>query len=180
MIKLVNKGNSIAQFVVYKGQQVICKQPGVEPGGTVGIPTDDTYQVVATTEFRNNIYTSAPITVKGSQGFLAEVRQSRAQNGYSFHVKTSSSSAPASLVFQKTSKNPVTFTIVKDNVPLQAIVVEDGFETVTLDISDTYTIYAVCDGVTTDTVVTTNPSATITLTPSNSWLESGYADLAAM
>jgi hypothetical protein len=179
MLTLANKSTSIAQFIVYKGQQIICKLPGVAPGGSVGIPTDDTYEVYATTTFKGNLYTSAPVSVDGSMVFTARVRQSRAEGSYSFVLETSPSAAADTLQFEKTCLNPVTFTILKDSVPLQSIVVKDTFTDISLDITETYSVYAVCEGITTDTVVTSNPQATLTLTASNSWLESGYATFSA-
>ncbi len=57
-------------------------------------------------------------------------------------------------------------------MPLQNVVVENSFQVETLDISDTFYVYAVINGVTTSTVQFTNPSATISAITDTSGLPS--------
>ncbi|WP_415894227.1 hypothetical protein ACMXYN_07655 [Neptuniibacter sp. PT8_73] len=173
-ITLRNSTDFVAQYVVKKGTQILSLLPGIEPGAKLNVPTDETYEVVATTLIDGNTYTSAPIEVSGSMGFLAQVLQVESQGTYEFDVQESPSNVADQLSFQKTCHNPVTFTITKDGKPLQNVVVNDSYHVETVDISETFSIHAVIDGVTTSTLVTTNADAVITATTNDSNLESGY------
>jgi hypothetical protein len=176
-ITLRNNTSFIAQYVVKKGEQVIARLPGIEPNAQMVIPTTDTFQVVASTILDGNTYSSAPLSVTGSMGFLAQVLQVRAQGTYEFDVLESPSNSSNQLSFQKTCINPVTFTITKDGKPLQNVVVNDSFMSETLDISDTFYIYAVINGVTTEVATTSNANATVTALDNTSNLEAGYFSL---
>lgn len=172
-LTLRNNTHWIAMFLVHRGQQVVARLPGLAPGAQMQVPTTDIYQVVATTVIEGNTYTSAPLDVTGAAGFLAQVRQVVAQGTYEFEVIELSSTRPDELQFRKTSLSPVTFGISRNGVMLQNVVVANSFEMVTLNIGDTYSIYAVINGVTTDTVTMTNPAATITAIADTSDLEFG-------
>jgi hypothetical protein len=172
-----NTTQYIAQFVVYKGEQVVARLPGLTPNAQLQVPSDDTYEVTASTILEGNTYTSAPATVSGAMGFLAQVKQNVQQGSYDFEMLVEPSSTADHMEFQKTTLSPVTFAISKNGVHLQSVVVQDSFLMKTLQISDTYSIYAVINGVTTETVQTTNPNAVITAHVDNSDLESGYFTL---
>lgn len=176
-LTLRNNTAYVAQYVVLNGQHVIARLPGLMPNGQMVVPTGHTYQVVATTMIDGNTYTSAPLEVSGAAAFLAQVRQVPVQGSYEFEVVELPSTRPDQLQFQKTSLAPVSFTISKDGVPLQTVVVSNSFEVQTLDIGDTFYVYAVINGVTTDTVTTTNPNAVITAHTDDSSLEFGYFTL---
>ncbi|UHQ24964.1 hypothetical protein LVB77_09945 [Lysobacter sp. 5GHs7-4] len=176
-ITLRNTTNYIAQFVIRKGGQIIARLPGIAPEAQMVVPTEGTYQVTAMTIIDGNTYTSAPMDVTGACSFLAQVLQVPQQGAYEFDVVQGHSTRPDQMQFQKTTLSPVTFTIDKDGVPMQAVVVADSFSMETLDISDTFHIYAVVNGVTTDTVSTANPNAEVTATSDTSTLEQGYFTL---
>ncbi|MFJ2990786.1 hypothetical protein ACIPF8_23265 [Collimonas sp. NPDC087041] len=176
-ITLRNNTNYIVQYVVKKGQQIIARIPGIEPNAQITVPTNEIFTVAATAFIDGNSYTSAPQEIHGSMGFLAQVLQVPTQGTREFNVQTLPSNTPDALEFQKTCLGTVTFTISKNGVPLQKIVVVDGFMVQTLDISDTFYVYAVINGVTTTTTRFTNPSATITAITTNSGLESDYYTL---
>lgn len=176
-LTLRNTTAYVAQYVVLNGQQVIARLPGLMPHAQLVVPTGHTYQVVATTVIDGNTYTSAPLDVSGPAAFLAQVRQVYAQGTYEFEVVELPSTRPDQLQFQKTSLAPVSFTISKDGVPLQTVVVSNSFEVQTLDIGDTFYVYAVINGVTTDTVTTTNPNAVITAQNDDGTLEFGLFTL---
>lgn len=176
-LTFLNETKWIVQYVVRRGEQVIARLPGLAPGAQLQVPDTNIYQVTATTVIAGNTYTSAPVQVTGGAGFIAEVRQSSAQGTYELEVVQVASSRPDQLQFQKTSLSPVTFAISRDGVLLQSVVVPNSFEIRTLDIADTYSIYAVINGITTGTVSTTNPAATITAVADTSSLEDGYFTL---
>lgn len=176
-ITLRNTTNYIAQFVVRKGGQVIARVPGIAPNAQMVVPTEGTYQVTAMTMIDGNTYTSPPMDVAGAGSFLAQVLQVRQQGTYEFDVVQGHSTRPDQMQFQKTSLAPVTFTIDRDGVVMQAVVVADSFAMETLEISDTFHVYAIVNGVTTDTVSTANPNAEVTATTDTSTLEQGYFTL---
>lgn len=166
-----------AQYVVKKGDQIIARLPGLLAGGSLTVPTNEVYEVTAMTLIDGNSYTSAPLSISGSMGFLAQVLQVPTQGTYEFDVQQFPSPQPNHLQFQKTCLNPVTFTITHDGRPLQSVVVNDSFDTVSLDISDTFHIYAVINGVTTATLTTNNANAVITATVDTTIVASGYFSL---
>jgi hypothetical protein len=179
-LTFLNTTPYIAQFVVNKGEQVVARLPGIAPGATLQVPSNDTYQVTATTILEGNTYTSAPATVSGAAGFVAQVKQNGQQGTYDFEMKVEASNAADQMVFQKTTIGPVTFTISKNGVALQSVVVQNSFLVKTLQIGSTYSMYAVINGVTTATSQTTNPNATITAELDNSDLEAGYSTITAV
>lgn len=177
-LTFINNTDYIAQFVVFKGEQVVARLPGVAPHAKLQVPSDDAYDVTATTILEGNIYTTAPQTVSGAMGFVAQVKQNLAQGTYDFEVKPEASSAADQMVFQKTTISPVTFNISKNGKLLQSVVVEDSFRQKTLHIGSTYSVYTVINGVTTQEITTTDPNAIITAETDNSDLEAGYFTLA--
>lgn len=176
-LTLCNNTAYIAQYVVLNGQQVIARIPGIGPGARMRIPTNDTYQVTATAVINGNTYISAPLDVNGPTSFLAQVVQVQAQGTYEFNLVKLPSSNPNQLQFQKTCLSSVTFTISKNGAPLQTVVVDNAFEIQTLTIGDTFYIYAVINGVTTDITTTTDPNAVVTANTDTSTLEFGYYTL---
>ncbi len=179
-LTFTNTTQYIAQFVVKKGEQVVARLPGIAPNATLSVPSNDTYQVTATTILENNTYTSAPATVSGASGFLAQVKQNCSQGTYDFEMLVQPSSAADQLVFQKTTIGPVTFNIFKNGTLLQTVVVPDSFRNRTIQIGSSYSIYAVINGVTTCMVNTTNPDAVITALTNNTDLEAGYSTLSVV
>ena len=179
-LTFLNTTPYIAQFVVNKGEQIVARLPGIAPGATLQVPSDDTYQVTATTILEGNTYTSAPATVSGAAGFVAQVLQNGQQGTYDFEMKLEASNAADQMVFQKTTIGPVTFTISKNGVQLQSVVVQNSFLVKTLQIGSTYSMYAVINGVTTSTAQTSNANATITAVVDNTDLEAGYFTLNAV
>jgi hypothetical protein len=177
-LSLRNQTPSVAQFVIRKGDQIIGRIPGIAPNASVEVPINNIYEVTAMAVIDGNTYTSAPLTVSGATGFLAQVIQLQEQGAYEFNVVETPSRNPGQLQFQKTCLSQVPFTISQNGKPLQTVVVTNSFETVALNIGDTFSIYAVVNGVTTDTVSTTNPVATITAVQDTSDMTYGYYSLA--
>lgn len=176
-LTLSNSTPYIAMFTALKGGQVIARIPGIAPGAQMIVPTDDTYQVTASTILDDNTYTTAPIDLNGPTCFLAQVMQVPSQGTYEFNVVQSPSTRSDQLQFQKTCLNPVTFSIARDGHTVQNVVVEDSFQMQTLAIDDTFHVYAIINGVTTDTVTTTNPASVITAVVDTSRFDQGYFTL---
>ncbi len=172
-----NSTKFIAQYVVKKGDQVVARLPGIAPNASMTVPSNNSFDIVASTVLEGNTYTSAPVTVSGATKFLAQVKQHAAQGTYDFEVVTLPSSSATQMQFEKTSINPVTFAISQNGVPLQSVVVQNSFVLNTLTIGDVYSIIAVINGVTTDMSQTSNPNATVTAITDTSDLEAGYFTL---
>ncbi|MGN6668247.1 MAG: hypothetical protein ACTHKH_14955 [Trinickia sp.] len=176
-LTFTNETAFIAQYVVRKGEQIVARLPGIAPGAVLTVPSDDTYTVTATTQLQGNTYTSAPITVNGAWGFLAQVTQNCEQGTYDFEMLQLPSTAADQMVFQKTTIGPVTFNISKNDVHLQSVVVSNNFRNRSIRIGSEYSIYAVINGVTTCVTTTTNANASITALTDNTDLEAGYFTL---
>lgn len=176
-LTLTNSTSYIAQYVIHRGGLALARLPGLAPGATLSVPEAETFEITASTILEGNTYTSAPIAVSGATRFLAQVKQQRAQQTYEFEVVTTPSSVANLMQFEKTSLGPVTFQITHQGVPVQDVVVPDSFVQVTVEISDVYSVYAVINGITTDSVTTSNPNATVTAVSEATDMEFGYFTL---
>lgn len=162
-----------AIYVVKKGQQTIARTPPVAPGAVFQVPGTQTRTVVAATIIEGNTYTSAPITVSGPSGLLARIVQHAPQGTYLFDMQKIPPRGPDRLEFQTTTTSPVNFTISNDGAHLQTVVVKDAFNSVTLSLAGTYSIYAIINGITTDVVQTDDVDAVVTAVESAGAFEHG-------
>lgn len=169
-----NQTPHIAQFVAKRGQQIIARLPNVAPQAELKAPSDD-YSVVATTIIEGDTRSTAPVTVTGPMRFSAHIKQNPTHGTYDFEMLTMPSLRADQLVFQKTTRGPVTFTISRNGTPLQRVLVQESFKNESLTVDLSYSIYAVIYGVTTEIVQTTNPNAVITAVVDNA--EFGYFSL---
>ncbi len=176
-LTLTNSTSYMAQYVVHRGGLVLTRLPGLAPNATLSVPEVEDFEITASTLMDGNTYTSAPTTANGATRFLAQVIQVISQGVYAFEVVTAPSTVSNQMQFEKTSLNPVTFQIVHQGIPVQDVVVVDSFEMVTVDISEVYSIYAVINGITTDSVTTTNPNATVTAVSETTDTGFGYFTL---
>lgn len=176
-LTLTNNTSYTAQYLIHRGGLALARLPGVAPGATLSVPEVEDFAITASTLLDGNIYTSAPVTANGATRFLAQVVQAIPQSVYVFEVVTGPSTASNQMQFEKTSLNPVTFQIMHQGIPVQDVVVVDSFEMVTMDISEVYSIYAVINGITTDSVTTSNPNATVTAVSETSDTGFGYFTL---
>ncbi|HEY8026346.1 MAG TPA: hypothetical protein VIF60_17400 [Burkholderiaceae bacterium] len=156
---------------------IVARLPGIAPNATMAVPINDVYEIVALTDIGANTYTSAPQQATGAQGFLAQVLEDAAQGTYEFEVVQVPSSFPDQLQFQSTCVSPVVFNISRNGVASQSVVVPNAFGKETLDIGNTFSAYAVINGVTTPTTQFTNANAIVTALEDTSNLESGYFTL---
>lgn len=172
-----NATQYMAQFTLLQGQMIIARLPGIAPNATIIVPINYAYEIVAVTDIGANTYTSAPQQVTGAQGFLAQVLEDAAQGTYAFEVVQVPISFPNQLQFQSTCASPVIFNISRSGVASQSVVVPNAFVKETLDIGNTFSAYAVINGVTTSTTQFTNTNATVTAVTDTTNLESGYFTL---
>lgn len=182
-ITLLNSTPYIAQFIICQGERIVSRLPGIAPGAQMIVPVQRHYEIVASTLIDGNLYTAAPVFVDSraanAPAFLAQVLQQDAQGTFDFNVVTSLSPVATSLNFQKTCRNPVTFTFSRNGRVLQHVVVDNSFRAVALDVSDVITAYAVINGITTATVRTSNSNAAITAVQDSSTNDGGAFTLTA-
>lgn len=176
-LTLLNETDFPAMFTVKNGDMTIARIPAIPSGAMLQVPTSQTYTVVAATVIEGNTYTSAPISVSGPAGFLATILQHGAQGTYEFDMQQLPPRSADQMEFQTTTLSAVTFTISCNGIHLQSVIVSDAFRAVTLSLADTYTLYAVINGVTTQIIQTTNPDATITTRVGPSGAETGDFEL---
>lgn len=159
---------------------MVTRLAGVGAGGQVVVPIDDRYDVTASTVLDGNTYTTAPIAFEGASGFLAQILQDASQDSYEFKLVQTPSTAPDQLQFQKTCISPVTFNLSRNGKLLQSIVVSNSFEMKTLERGDTFNVFAVINGVTTATLVTSDQEATIRAVDENLQGESNVFSLVSL
>lgn len=150
-----------AQFVAMRGQLPLNRLPLTNPGATLQLPSDDSYQVIATMPDGGNTYESSPATINGPTAFLAQITDNVEKRTFDLEIKVDKNTS-AEMVFQSTAINPVTFDISKHGKRLKRVVVQNSFEVETLTLGNDYTIYAVINGITTRSMRTSNPNAVIT------------------
>lgn len=177
VLTFMNKTIYIAQFIVYKGERVIARLPGIAPGAKLEVPTTDDFTVTASTQLDGCTYTSAAFNVAGPMSFLAQVKQNKAQGTYEFQMIASPSSSHDQMEFQNTCINPVTFLLSRNGLPLQSVIASNSFSKETLAIGNTYKVYAVINGITTDTLEIGNSNAVVVATVDDTFLEGGYFSL---
>ncbi len=176
-LTLRNQTKFLAQCVIMKDDQLFVRIPALETGSTITIPNDNVMTVIATAVIDGNTHTSAPQSVCRSMGFVAQVPTIHSQGNYGFEIQQIRNDVPNTLTFQKTCPSAVTFSISKNGAPLQNVVLEQDFQVQSLDISDTFAVHAVVNGVTTATVQFTRSQATITVSTDDAALGSGVACL---
>jgi len=176
-ITLQNNTDYIAQFHVRKGKQVIERLPGLDPHGKAVVPTTSSYMVTATTTIDGNTYTTAPQTVEAGMRFLAQIKQSNNQGTYDFEMVKMPGSRNNELQFEKTTLSPVRFDISKNGKFLQSVDVSEATNLVPIEIGDMFYIYAVINGVTTQTIATSDADANIVARDDTSDLDLGYFTL---
>ncbi len=173
-VSFLNNTAYPAYFNAKKGGQVLARLAAIMPGARAEVPTEGVYSVFATTVVDGNTYTTAPVTIQGSMHFLAQIRQMREQGTYVFELVVQPGGLNR-LSFEKTTLNPVMFTVLGNGKPLQTVVVESSFETVEIETVESYVFQAVINGITTDPVTTANPNAVVTAVAERSGdAESGY------
>lgn len=176
-ITLRNTTTFIAQYIIKRGEQILARLPGLEPGAQMIVPTAVSYAVTASTVIDGNTCISAPLSVNGNMGFLARILQVEAQGTYVFDVEEVPAMQPDQLTFESTCPAPVTFTLSADGVPLQNVVATDPYMAKTLETGDVFFINAVINGITTEMFSTSNPDVTVTAVDSSSDQDAGYFTL---
>lgn len=164
---LANKTSAGAQFFVKQGDIVLDRVPTVPANAAMYLPTEDHFEVVASTIIDGNQYMTAPVPldISRASNLTVQMVQNKEQGTYSFVLDPQPGSALNKLKVRNTLRTPVRLTLIKDNRRVQSVVVEAG-NGLSLSIEKVFKIYAVINGITTDVVTTTNPNSSITAEPS--------------
>lgn len=176
-ITLLNTTSFDAHFRVMKGEQVVTSVLAIPQNASVQIRTGNQYTVTASTTIDGNVYTSAPMSVEGNAGFLAQVIQDKLQQTATFNVVNTANASLTELQFERTCLADVLFTISRDGKPLQNIVLRDSVMQSTLTLSENWSISAVINGITTGTVTTGDMNARIRATQGDSMVDTFRLEL---
>lgn len=160
-LTLQNETADTASVIVTGGDAMVARIPGLPPGAVQRVPTTQAFTVVASTIVDGNTYTSAPIVFTGAMRCLAQIVQHEAQGTYAFDVVTMPSGNGGQLEFEKTAIGPVAFQVSLNGRSLQSVVVDNDFTLMTVPIGQIYSIYAVINGITTETTITHDPNAVL-------------------
>jgi hypothetical protein len=167
-ITLINSydGADAAEFRVFQGDHQACRLR-VGRGGEATMPTDMEYVVQTTTNMDDFTLTSNTISFEGNSikgNSIILLAQIVVEKGYSdFQLEASQGTQPDMIVLKNTWENPVHFKIIPPNDPMQIITVVDEHNYPLISTTQAWTIYAIVNGITTETVETDNPNATIRL-----------------
>lgn len=168
-IRLVNAVSSAAdassEFRVFQGQNQLA-HIGVHAGGMASVPTSSAWQVQGSTTLGDFSMLSNPVTIAGSSANV--IAQVLAADGfYDFQLIVTPGSMPSAIVAENTWRNPVSFTFTQPGTPVQMTLVVDEHNNATVSTAQQWTIYAIVNGITTQSVMTSDPNATITLAADN-------------
>lgn len=154
-----------AEFRLYQGNKLLARI-GVHAGGRATVPTTISYSVQATTSMGEFTLTSNVVNFTSpSENVLAQMLT---EAGYfDFQLTASTGTQAQSIVLENTWRNPVTFTVTQPNSPVQIVTVVDEHNNDILSTAQQWTCYVIANGITTQTVRITDPSATITVSPDN-------------
>jgi hypothetical protein len=173
-LTLANDTDHVAQFVVKRGELVIARIPGVEPGGRVLVPTDMDFEVIASVVVEPDMPVTATHKLGAAARFIASLASALKVGRPDFDLVTKPATKPDALQFEKTCLSPVVFTITRDGKPLQNVAVNDSFESAVVRIGNLFSVHAVVNGRSSNHGVTSNANAHVTLTPDSGHPESGY------
>lgn len=149
-----------AEFRVRQGNDQVARISVQADEGKVVIPTTDSYVATAQTTVDGFQVTSGPQYFSDrSAHLLAQVLQE--DGGFDFQLVESAGTKPDAIVCENTWRQPVSFNVVRNGSPLGTVKVANEFNTVEISTEEIYGIYAIIDGVTTETLITDNPNATI-------------------
>ncbi|MBV8657299.1 MAG: hypothetical protein JO142_05670 [Burkholderiales bacterium] len=160
-LTLHNGTDCLTKFVVHKNQQYIPRLPIVQPGAILTVPTGNRFEIVATTVIDGRTYTSGPINTTEAAIFVAEVLNIWPHNEYMLNIKQIPRRDLRQLQFRTTCLRTVTFTIKKNGQLLGSVAVSDPVETINVDVTDTYHVYAIINGITTKIHSLTNPNTVV-------------------
>ena len=156
---------STAEFRLFQGINRIARV-GVHAGGKAVIPTTTEYSVQATTSMGEFTLTSNPVNFEGTSILL--IAQVLSEGGqYDFQLVGSPGVQPGAIALENTWTNPVQFKLTRPNSPFQIVTVVDENNDTEISTAQQWTVYAIINGITTQTVTVTDPNATVTAVANN-------------
>lgn len=161
---LVNTTPTSAEFRVLQGSNQIAKV-SVAPGASARMPMGNAYSVSATTMIGGLALTTATVSFKAHSAFLIARVKLSAPGLYGFELLRIGATQPKAIVLENTWRAPVTFNITRNDSPIDILTVVDAYDELPVSTAQQWQIFAIVNGMTTPSVQTTNPDATITVYP---------------
>lgn len=139
---------------------------GVHAGGQATIPSTTSYMVQASTNIGLMKLVSNPVNLNTrSANVLAQVL---VENGYyDFQLTLLPGTQPSAIQCENTWIKPVEFTVTMVGSPARIVNVVNEHNAKFVSTRKQWSCYAIVNGITTASVTTTNPDATITLVADN-------------
>lgn len=165
-IKLVNSvspsTSPSAEFQVSQGSQTIAKSK-VNAGESTSIPTTANYQVQALTQMGDFVLTSNTLTFNQSSATVV-AQMSTDDGSYDFQIVQMAGIQPNAIALENTWRSPVQFKLSQPGNPTQINSVVDVRSSNLVSTSQSWTAYAIANGITTPTVTFSDPDTVLTLT----------------
>lgn len=163
-ITLLNRTDRLVVFRIHSGERPVLRPPALAPGASQRIPTAVVHRVVATTEVEGNTYTSAPVETVGAADFVARMVSVPPHSLHALELQREAATRPDRLLLQAETPSSATFVVQREDGARQTVVVYSAGEA-SVHIRETFSIYAIVDGVTTGTLSTDDPDARIAVVP---------------
>jgi hypothetical protein len=151
----------LAEFHVTQSGLLVARV-GVHAGASEYVPTGSNYTVQATTTMGDFTLTSNPVSFTDSSANLVG-RMLMEDGYYDFQLVLSPGSQPDALVLENAWRKPIEFSITKPNSPFHVVTVVDELNIGEVSTRETYEVYAIVNGISTEPVTFSDRSATVTL-----------------
>jgi hypothetical protein len=169
-ITLTNETQENAEFRFFQGTNRIARL-GVHPGGTASIPTGTQYTAQAFTTMGD--FALASNSVSFTNRSIVLLAQVLAENGYyDFQLLERPGVQPNEITLENTWRLPVQFKVTLPNGPFEMITVVDEHNAGGISTAQTWSIYAIVNGITTGTVQLSDSNAQVALKAGD---DRGYA-----
>lgn len=135
----------------------------VAPQHFAQLSTAHRYTVVAEHVVHGVVRRSVPVTVTGGAKFFASAIHDPSQKADVLTIEHVPDAGSKVLRFHVDGLAPVDFMIERDGAAFRTITTSDARSEYAVQIDESYTIFAVVNGITTDEVSTTNANALVTV-----------------
>lgn len=154
-----------AEFRLFQGNNQIARI-GVHAGARASIPTTASYSAQCSTTMGDFTLTSNTVNFSNpSVNLLAQVL---VENGYyDFQLTMLPGTAAYTVLCENTWREPVQFKLTMPGTPVQIVTVVDEHNNSPISTVQQWTCYAIVNGITTATVTTSDPNATISILADN-------------
>lgn len=156
---------STAEFRLSQGSNQIARI-GVHAGAQAAIPTNSPWSAQAVTTMSGGALESNVVTF-AEQSILLGAQIVEEGGVVDFQLVTKPGVRPWTITLQNAAPQPVQFTLTQPGSPVQIVNVVDENNSGQIPTAQQWQAYAIVNGITTQTVTTANPNATITAVADN-------------